>query len=67
MIEEGSLLRICLPTLCQLIPELSRPLYQLRKLPLTYAAVQDITENGEEASVRRIFVLARQWMAQGQE
>lgn len=66
MFEEGSLLRICWPTLRKQIPELSISDYQLRKLPLTYTAVRDVTETGEEASVRRMFLLARQWSAQGQ-
>jgi len=66
MVEDGSLHRICWATLRKQIPELSISEYQLRKLPLTYTAVRDVTETGEEASVRRIFLLARQWRAQGQ-
>jgi AraC-like DNA-binding protein len=66
MVEEGSLLRICWPALRRQIPELSISQGQLHKLPLTHAALRDVTETGEEACVRRIFLLARQWIAQGQ-
>lgn len=66
MVEEGSLLPIRWSTLRKRIPELSIPVEHLQKLPLTYAAVRDVAETGEEASVRRIFLLARQWRAQGQ-
>lgn len=66
MVEEGSVLRICWATLRQRIPELSITLWQLRKLPLTHAAVRDVTETADAATVRRIYLLARQWRAQGQ-
>lgn len=66
MMEEGSFLRICWPTLRKVIPELSMPVEHLRKLPLTYATLRDVTETGEEVAVRRMLLLARQWKTQGQ-